>query len=99
MSTKWTILVPILSVLATASPTPQEEQLSLSGKVIDATTGEPLPHALVQIFRFHDRGSAPYTARTLTDAARGFGFKGLAAGSYSISPQKPQFAPRRSTMH
>src|SRR5947209_17923376 len=65
-------------------------ELSISGQVVDALSGEPVRKVLVNIRR---GGSDPANGVTLTDAGGAFGFKGLEAGTYWITADKPGFRP------
>ncbi|HEX6466570.1 MAG TPA: carboxypeptidase-like regulatory domain-containing protein [Terriglobales bacterium] len=57
---------------------------TLNGTVINSVTGEPVPHALVQLF------SSPQRAM-LTGADGSFQFDGVPGGQISVSARKPGF--------
>ena len=103
MIQKYIILYSALAPLLFASPPPQNGKLSLGGIVINSATGEPVPHALVHLTLFIRNNTVPgdtshpptppTVTNTFTDSAGAFHLAGLAAGSYFITAQKPQFAP------
>ncbi|MBK8095614.1 MAG: carboxypeptidase regulatory-like domain-containing protein [Planctomycetes bacterium] len=56
----------------------------LSGRVVDATTGDPLRHALVRLLHRDDRDRDDRLGVALTDADGRFAFPGLADGAYGL---------------
>lgn len=69
------------------------QKFTVSGTVVNETTGEPIPRALVTL-----QGSPMRNA--FSDSNGGFAIEGVSAGRYSISAQKPGFfgsQERRST--
>ncbi len=89
------IRVIALCILAFPALAQQDAQLSLGGMVINATTGEPLPRALVNIMHFGDPKLHVEQWNGFTDSTGRFHFTGLPAGQYSITPQKPEFTLER----
>ena len=70
---------------------PRPGQAQVSGTVVDAATGEPIPEALVSLSR-------PVARRQLTDASGRFVFQDLPTGdSYSLTVSAPGYldAPAR----
>ena len=79
-------LCPVLTALGqiSAQPSSPDAKYKLSGTVINSVTGEPIRHALVQIYT----GSQPVA---LTDGSGQFEFEGLPPGTTSINVRKPGF--------
>jgi protocatechuate 3,4-dioxygenase beta subunit len=101
MALRFAALVVAACVLsAGAAAQIQENRLSLSGTVINTSTGEPVKRALVQIIRYgpQEPGSnsppRPFTASALADLQGVFQFDALAAGTYTVTAQKPGFIPQ-----
>ncbi len=59
-------------------------QGDLAGRVIDATTGDPLAGAAVSIRRHYHNMTGRVEAQTLSDAQGNFSFAGLEAGAYTV---------------
>ncbi len=82
------ILVFSISVFGQDTATPNgsgdENKYTLSGTVVNAVTGAPVPRALVQIYVNGQK-------QMLTDADGRFSFSGLPEGQTGISVQKPGF--------
>ena len=57
---------------------------ALSGSVVDAVSGQPVPHALVKL-------TAPSPRAALTDSEGKFQFEDLPAGSVILEAEKPGF--------
>ncbi len=57
---------------------------ALSGTVVNSVTGEPIPHALVQLFAGPQRS-------VLTDSEGRFGFESLPPGQFMATARKPGF--------
>ena len=72
---------------------------TVSGTVIDGTTGRPIPRAVIQV---REQAHRPYPGMinlsTLADAAGKFVVRELHAGSYSISASKPGFVFEASSI-
>jgi hypothetical protein len=64
----------------------------LHGRVVDATTGEPLRAALVRLLHEGQRENDDTLGMALTDGAGEFRFSGLADGSYSLIATESMFA-------
>jgi protocatechuate 3,4-dioxygenase beta subunit len=85
-----------------STPASRAEQPSglILGTVVDGETGKPIPRAVVEIGRADvsgSRGAAPAGAgpldppRVLTDNDGRFLFRGLSAGSYSLTGSAPNY--------
>lgn len=92
--------VPAQAATGTAKPSTQEP-CTLSGVVVNATTGLPLKRAFVNLeqkFASRDAllnvGGDPRQRRTRTDASGRFAFSGLDAGQYYLSADHPGFLAR-----
>ena len=68
----------------------------LHGRVVDATTGEPLRAALVRLLHDGKREQDDALGMALTDGAGQFRFSGLADGSYSLIATEGMFATNSS---
>ena len=68
-----------------SSATPSTpEKFTVTGTVVDTATGEPVPHALVQIYDLQRRN-------TFSDENGRFQVEGVAQGSYAVMAQKPGY--------
>ena len=67
----------------------------LRGRVVDASTGQPVGEAMIEI-RERDTGSGPrFAMRTVqTDAAGAFTFDAVSAGSYHVSAEKDGYGTK-----
>ncbi len=78
-----------LLLLAAAPWVAWAQGLEVSGRVVDAATGAPLPRAVVSLAPLSADGGAPAPAGAAIDqttgADGGFRFSGLAPGRYSLS--------------
>lgn len=68
----------------------------LHGRVVDATTGEPLRAALVRLLHDGKREHDDALGMALTDGTGQFRFSGLADGSYSLIATEGMFAANSS---
>lgn len=68
----------------------------LHGRVVDATTGEPLRAALVRLLHDGKREQDDALGLALTDGTGQFRFSGLADGSYSLIATEGMFAANGS---
>lgn len=66
------------------SPPSPTGNYSLSGTVVTSTSGEPIPHALVQLMGMQQRVA-------MTDSSGSFAFDHLAAGQATLTARKPGF--------
>src|SRR5438067_4293125 len=83
-----TALFPAHSSSAQSLPPSSSGPCTLQGSVVDAVSGQPVPHALVKL-------SAAAAARaTLTDSAGRFQFEALPAGPFTLEAEKPGFLTR-----
>lgn len=81
-------LFPAHSSSAQSLPPSSSGPCTLQGSVVDAVSGQPVPHALVKL-------SAAAAARaTLTDSAGRFQFEALPAGPVTLEAEKPGFLTR-----
>ena len=81
----------------------QKSQISVSGTVVNLSTGEPIRQALVRIFCFAHRPNEPldqiatsfpkenFSKEVFTDFSGTFRFDALPAGNCTVQGQKPQF--------
>lgn len=94
MRTKKTIclglLVSILSLLSCSDKDSVEIFGTISGKVTDVATGEPLNAAIVTLI------PSSSTIQTSTDGA--FSFSNLEQGQYTVSVQKDGFQANRKNV-
>src|SRR5215471_578598 len=63
---------------------PTSEKFTLTGTVVDSTTGEAVSRALVQIYSVQHR-------TTFTDENGRFQIDGVPRGSYAVTAQKPGY--------
>lgn len=63
---------------------------NLQGSVVDAVSGQPVPHALV-------KASSPLASATLTDSEGKFQFEGLPAGPVTLEAEKPAYVSGDTT--
>ena len=75
---------------ASTNSSADENKYTLSGTVLNAATGAPVPRALVQIYVNGQR-------QVLTDSDGRFTFSGLPEGQTGITAQKPGFFPEGTT--
>lgn len=73
-----------------------EETFSLSGRVVNKSTGVPVARAMVSLAgsfpsKSPKEPNTPTNKQTFTDAAGNFNFSALPASSYSLSARKPGF--------
>lgn len=80
----------VLAVAQTASPTDSSALYKLEGVVLNAQTGRPVPHALVEVF-------GRSKAAMLTDSEGHFAFENLPKGTIALSTRKPGFCAPGST--
>ena len=64
--------------------------VSLSGRVLDSSSRDPVPYATVQLSRVRD---SSFVAGRLTDATGAFTFDGLSRGDYLLSVRTIGYAP------
>lgn len=74
----------------------QRGEFSISGRLVNAVTGEVVRKAFVQIFPVTQRGPAQ-SMETASDGA--FRFRSLAAGKYNLSAQAGGFYPQSFEQH
>ena len=68
---------------------------ALRGRVIDATTGEPVREAAIEIRERDSSGGARFAMRTIqTDASGTFLIEGVSTGSYHLSAEKDGYGTR-----
>ena len=68
---------------------------SLRGRVVDATTGDPVREAAVEIREREAGGGARFAMRTIqTDAAGAFLIEGVSTGSYHLSAEKDGYGTK-----
>jgi hypothetical protein len=87
-------LLFVAQFLFSPHPTPAQSSMlssscpcTLQGSVVDAVSGQPVPHALVKLTTNSPRA-------TLTDSEGKFQFEGLPAGSVTLEGEKPGFLTR-----
>ena len=67
----------------------------LRGRVVDASTGQPIAEAMIEIREREGGGGPRFAMRNVqTDASGGFSFDAVSAGSYSVSAEKEGYGTK-----
>ncbi|HWB82519.1 MAG TPA: carboxypeptidase-like regulatory domain-containing protein [Bryobacteraceae bacterium] len=88
-------LLPKLPIAAQAAAVSQETN-ALAGRVVEDSTGNPLPSAEL---RFHQKGMRELAADLETDGDGRFGTSDLPPGDYTVDLLKPNFLTTTFKLH
>ena len=86
-----TLQTPMPTAAQPANDLPPDETWSISGRVTDRETGQPLPRARVGVYFGPGDVRRPPVRATVTDARGNYELAGLAAGSYTVIAQPPPY--------
>jgi hypothetical protein len=84
------VAVAILTMLTLVAATTPDEQGHISGRVVDATTGEPVGLASVRVLQARRAMAADEDGRFL--------FRDLPAGTYTVAAERIGYAPATATV-